>query len=106
MIIVVDPLLRSAISTIVEIDIPTKSYVDLFVGFVVCACAGFGATWVHRGSAMPLAAIGTIVIGLMVTAQGNQSPYWYQIAFVVIALFAPIVGGAAFVRRTHRSRNS
>ena len=103
-LILVEQLVSSAIRAAFEINVSIRPFVDLLVSFAVCAFVGFSATWVYRGAVMPLAVIATIVIALMVRAPGSQFPYWYQVAFVLIELIAPIMGGAALVRTAHRSR--
>ena len=104
-LIFVESCVRRVLEAVFEIRFPLNLCVDLLVGFAVCLGAGFCATWMHRGSAMPLALIGTITLGAMAFVQGAQAPHWYLTIFILIALFAPIAGGAVFIAKAKRSGN-
>jgi hypothetical protein len=106
----VEPYMHRLVSLIAQPGFQAQLVLDLCIGFAACACGGFLSTWVRRGSAVLYSLIGTgYLASMMVTSGTNPAlPIWFPMAFLVVALIAPIVGGLAFValvgRRARRNR--
>ena len=98
----IEPYMHRAIYGVIAPAFFWQLIVDLCVGFTACACGGFLATCLRRGSAAIYALIGT---GYIVSGLPNvnpELPVWFVAAFLVVAFVAPLLGGAVFVAVSHR----
>lgn len=93
----VEPYAHGVLSGFVDAGFRMQLVIDLAVGFAACACGGFLATWLHRGSALLYSLIGTGFLASMMTGANPELPAWFLAAFLAIALVAPIIGGSVFV---------
>ncbi len=98
----VEPYVHRLLSAFVEPGFQVQLVIDLFVGYMACACGGFLSTWIHRGSALLYSVISTAVLASMTTRASPDLPPWFLTAFLVIALVAPIVGGIVYIACANR----
>lgn len=104
----IEPYMHRALAAVVSPPLVWQLIVDLLVGFAACACGGFVATSLRRGSAAIYSLIGTAYIVSGLPGMNPELPLWFPAAFVVVALVAPVTGGAAFIaisQRWSRRRN-
>lgn len=97
-----EPLVYRWLGNNFEPNVTQQIVISLAIGFASCASGGFVSTLMHRGSALLYSAIGTTFMVYGITVGGSSAPTWYLTAFVLIALIAPIVGGAGFASLAHR----
>jgi len=102
----VEPYMHRFVSLIIEPGFRVQLLIDLCVGFTACACGGFLATWINRGSAALYSLISTGFLALMMmTSVHPDLPAWFLATFLVIALVAPVVGGFAYLSFANRLMN-
>jgi hypothetical protein len=98
----VEPLVHRWLAGNFEPSVNQQIALSLLVGFTACACGGFLATWMRRGSALFYSVIGTGVMVSAIASVDTNEPVWFLTAFVLIATLAPIVGGLGFVALANR----
>lgn len=99
----VEPYMHRFMSLIIEPGFRLQLIIDLCVGFTACACGGFLATWIHRGSAAVYSLIGTgYLAAMMMTRVNPELPSWFLAAFLAVAFVAPIAGGVVFISCANR----
>lgn len=99
----VEPYAHRLLSAYIDAGFGMQRLIDLGVGFTACACGGFLATCLQRGSALLYSLIGTGFMATMMTGTNPELPSWLLAAFLATAFVAPIVGGVAFVSLAGRS---
>lgn len=90
-------------STLLPLGGAHRLFVELIVGFAAFAAAGYFATGVRRGAAVPLAFMVVAVVVILILEIPDSVPYWYAVAFLIIAPAAPLAGALLFVRRSHET---
>jgi hypothetical protein len=98
----VEPYMHRFVSLFAEPGFNAALIIDLGVGFAACACGGFLSTWAHRGSAALYSVISTGFLAWAMRNANPDLPSWFLAAFLVVALAAPITGGAAFIACANR----
>jgi len=86
-------------SKLLSTDEQTYSLVSLAAGFLAMTLGGYLAACIRPGAPAALALIAALmgVASLMIT--GDRAPIWYQIALIIIAPVAALMGGQIRIRR-------
>lgn len=100
----IEPPVHRWLGKTFEPGVNTQLLVSMLIGFASCACGGFLATWMHRGSALIYSAIGTSVLVFAIARVDVGEPLWIPASFVLIAMIAPIIGGVGFITLAGRRR--
>lgn len=78
-------------------------FVQLIVSLAAFAAAGYIATGVRLGAAVPLAFMVVAVVVILMLAIPDSVPSWYAVAFLIIGPAAPLAGALLFLRRSHEA---
>jgi hypothetical protein len=92
-----EPLVRRWLASNFEPSVNQQIVISLLIGFAACACGGFLATWMRRGSAWIYSVIGASFMIAAIARVESSERLWMLSAFLVIAIAAPIIGGVGYV---------
>ena len=92
-----EPLVRRWLWSNFEPSVLQQIAVSLTIAFLACACGGFLATFMRRGSAWIYSAISASFIVAGIARVETSEQLWMLSAFLIIALAAPIIGGVGCI---------
>jgi uncharacterized membrane protein len=70
----------------------------LIIGLATIAVCGYMAARLHRGAETVMGLLILVAVTIFLAAKVGEAPLWYGLAFLVAGPFAPLAGGALFVR--------